>query len=114
MKATGLEHAQSFVVATAYLMLIGCATHPSTVEPNLLEFLDSPAVARSDVYNRLGAPHGTYEHNAIAAFRVGQTLDGYYVATPALGWKDVRYSLLVEFDGNDIVAGHYLVQVREP
>lgn len=93
------------------LSLQACATHPAG-EKNLLAFLDEPGINREEAYRRLGLPHATYEHDSIAAFRLSSGRDGMYVSHEASGWKDVRYSLLLEFAADERLTGHHLIDVR--
>ena len=95
------------------LLLEACATHPAG-DKNLLAVLDEAGVTREEVYRRLGTPHATYERNSIAAFRLSTGRDGLYVSHAAPGWKDVRYNLLLEFDANDRLTEHRLLDVRGP
>ena len=97
----------------ALLLLQACATHPAG-DKSLLAFLDEANVTREEVYRRLGTPHATYEHNSIAAFRLSSARDGLWVSHAASGWKDVRYNLLLEFDANERLTGHRLIDVRGP
>lgn len=99
------------LAALASLALQACATHPAGSK-SLLAFLDQPGVSREEVYRRLGTPHGTYERNSVAAFRLSSGRDGLYVSPTATGWKDIRYNLLLEFDADEHLSGRHLIDVR--
>jgi len=101
------------VFVLAFLSLQACATHPAG-DKSLLAFLDQTGVNRAEVYRRLGTPHGIYERNTVAAFRLSSGRDGLYVSHAASGWKDVRYNLLLEFGADERLTGRHLIDVRGP
>ena len=92
----------------------GCASTKAHARPDLLAFLAPGTTTRADVILRLGEPSRTYEDDRILTYRVDKDDGGYVVVDRARMWTDVRYTLVLLFDGQGVLQNHSLVAARPP
>lgn len=104
------------LLLVALAAFAGCATAPIPgASPGLLEFLQPGSTSRQEAIVRLGQPSAAFEGESILTYRVGEdNKQGRYIVTPKalLQWQEVRYSLVLIFDGNGVLQKKSLVDVR--
>jgi hypothetical protein len=106
-------------ILAAAITLIGCATGPPVGNPALLDFLADNRTTKAEVMLKLGQPSGRFESEQILTYRLGykERNHGYYVVERAFGvaaqpyWANTKYSLVLVFDGQNILQKHSLVEV---
>lgn len=107
-----------FVLALA-LMLVGCATTQIKGRADLLEFLVDGKTTKEEAMIKLGQPAGEFEKEKIFTYRLGfnSRNGGYYVVEREFDsfgepvWIKSKYSLVLIFDGQNILRKHSLVEV---
>jgi hypothetical protein len=80
----------------------------------LLTFLKVGETTRQDVYLRLGEPSAEYEEQSrIVTYRIGEDSGGYFLirAVEVYRWTGVRYSLVLAFDGEQVLRRQSLVRI---
>jgi hypothetical protein len=101
--------------------LCGCASGPGqqaapAPKPGLLAFLEAPHVTREEVYARLGAPHATFEHEHVIAYRIAQNGRGYSIMAQDKdkkeNWEGVSDDLVLAFDDEGILHQYSLVAIK--
>lgn len=110
----------AFLIAVFMLFAEGCATSttpPPTPEgkKDLLEFLHLGETNREQVLVTLGAPSWAFEHERILTYRLGYTdKQGYFIISPKRlePWHNVRYSLVLVFDGDGVLKKQSMVDVK--
>ena len=83
--------------------------------PGLINFLREGATTREEVILQLGQPSASFEHERILTYRLGEVRRaGLYLISPTntLPWADVRYSLVLIFDGSGRLERKGLVTVH--
>jgi hypothetical protein len=104
------------------LVFAGCATNQVRGRANLLRFLSDGATTKEEALLNLGQPSGTFEDGNILTFRIGfnSGSNEFYVVQqpPGIGingaycsWENTRYSLVLVFDGKNLLRHHSLVEV---
>jgi hypothetical protein len=113
----------------ALLLLAGCATSVSRqANKTLLDFLEDGKTTREMVGLKLGPPRygvwpGTIEGEKTIFYRLGRTNEGYFILDPkteeymqmGIAWLikvEGPFSLVLIFDGKNVLKNHSLVQVR--
>ena len=84
--------------------------------PELLDFLQIGETTREDAILKLGQPSGTFEHERILTYRIGEDQhQGRFIVTPknmAPYWEQVRYSLVLVFGEDGKLRKQTLVPVN--
>ena len=101
------------------LTLVGCVTGPSKGRADLLNFLADNQTTKEEVILNLGQPSGRFESEKILTYRLGYESGnkGCYVVERISSWSgepfwaNARYSLVLVFDGQNILRKHSLVEV---
>jgi hypothetical protein len=99
------------------LTLVGCVTGPPRGRADLLNFLADNQTTKQEVILQLGQPSGRFESERILAYRLGHESGngGYYVVERLSGaepfWANAKYSLVLVFDGQNVLRKHSLVEV---
>jgi hypothetical protein len=108
----------SFVLVLA-LMLIGCATTQIKGHTDLLNFIADGKTTKEEILLKLGQPSGKFKDEKILTYRLGfdSRNGGYYVVEREFDsfgepvWIKSKYSLVLIFDGQNILRKHSLVEV---
>lgn len=106
------------VLAGALLFLwvfFGCATVDRGARVDLLDFLQVGRTTRAEVLVKLGEPSSQFTQENILTYRIGGDAEkGYFVVwkNETVPWAMARYSLVLEFGANNVLAQTNLVQVR--
>ena len=105
------------VVSLAFL-LVACVTDGKLLgNKDLLNFLADGSTSRQAITLKLGEPSASYESNTIVTYRIGIQKDGSYLVLLSRpgSWAtsdvDAYYSLVLIFDGNDVLIQHSLVRI---
>jgi hypothetical protein len=106
------------VVILISALLSGCVTPPNA-RPDLLAFLETGKTMREEAILKLGQPSGSFEQDRILTYRIGQDGErGYFIISPKVilpaqgaSWQNVRFSLVLVFDGAGRLQKHELVRV---
>ncbi|MGZ8901046.1 MAG: hypothetical protein ACXW3Z_13215 [Limisphaerales bacterium] len=96
-------------------VLFGCATMDRGARVDLLEFLQVGRTTRAEVLVKLGEPSSQFTQENILTYRIGGDAErGYFVVwkNETVPWATARYSLVLEFGTNNVLAQTNLVQVR--
>lgn len=81
----------------------------------MLELLHVGHTSREQVLVTLGAPSWASEHERILTYRLGYSDNqGYFIISPRRlePWHNVRYSLVLVFDGNGVLEKQSMVDVK--
>ncbi len=109
---TSQHHTGSFIVLILALGLAGCAVHKvqhvsgPQANPAVLAFLVDGQTARDTVLAALGEPSRTFERDRILSYRLSRKYEVVSVLTAT------RFSLILVFDVEGVLARHGLVRVR--
>ena len=105
-------------VASLTFLLAACATDGQLLgNKDLLNFLSDGSTSRQTITLKLGEPSTSYESNAIVTYRIGCQKDGSYIVllsrpgSWAISDVEAYYSLVLIFDGNDVLLQHSLVRI---
>ena len=96
-------------------VFFGCATVDRGARLDLLEFLKVGRTTRAEVLVNLGEPSSQFAEENILTYRIGGDAEkGYFVVwkNETVPWAMARYSLVLEFGTNNVLAQTNLVQVR--
>jgi hypothetical protein len=96
-------------------LCVGCVTPPQPpANPRLLDFLQDGTTSKETVLLQLGQPSAQFESGRILTYRIGLEKDrGYFLReTGATNWLDLKFSLVLVFDGRDLLQRHAMVEVR--
>lgn len=102
-------------VVLVFLVFFGCTTMDQGARLDLLNFLQIGRTTRAEVLVKLGEPSSRFLQENILTYRVGgDAKDGYFVVwkNETVPWAMARYSLVLEFGTNNVLAQTNLVQVR--
>lgn len=102
-------------IALLCILFFGCATVDQGARLDLLDFLQIGRTTRAEVLVKLGEPSSRFAQENILTYRIGgDTKKGYFVVwkNEAVPWAIARYSLVLEFGANNVLAQTNLVQVR--
>jgi len=78
----------------------------------LLSFLQDGVTTKSDVEQKIDQKPTVWAGGRVWTLKIGKDSDGFYPYRPANGWAGVRYSLVLEFDQQDVLHRHGLVDVK--
>lgn len=93
-------------------VLAGCAgLPPIPADKNLLDVV-AHGTSRETILLKLGEPSAGFEQGRILTYRIGAGEDGYFLLDRQVRWTNTKYSLVLVFDENGLLAKHNLVQVR--
>lgn len=105
-------------VASLTFLLAACASDRQLLgKKDLLNFLADGSTSRQTITLKLGEPSTSYESNTIVTYRIGSQKDGSYLillsrpGSWATSNVEAYYSLVLVFDGNDILIQHSLVRI---
>ncbi len=98
--------------------MTGCVTPPHA-RTDLLAFLELGKTTREEVLLTLGQPSGSFEHERILTYRLGQYGEqGYFIVSPkviapapAASWQSVSFSLVIVFDDQGRLQKHQMIKV---
>lgn len=96
-------------------LLVGCVTTPRRVaDPHLLDFLTDGQTTKATAVLKLGQPSAILESGRILTYRLGwEKKGGYYLREAgATNWLELKYSLVLVFDAQEVLERHSLVEVR--
>ena len=96
-------------------VFFGCATVDRGGRLDLLNFLQVGRTTRAEVLVKLGEPSSQFQQENILTYRIGgDAKEGYFVVwkNETVPWAMARYSLVLEFGTNNVLAQTNLVQVR--
>lgn len=102
-------------MAVALLVVFSSCTSTASrrANPDLLKLLEDGRTTREAIVLELGQPSATFEGARISTYRLGKGGDGYFVVEHnGTKWLGVKYSLVLVFDAQDVLARHSLVEVR--
>ena len=116
--------AKIFAMLLLALVFTGCATENFNANPDLLSFLNDGKTTKEEVMIKLGQPSGRFEGERILTYRLGfdPHNKGYYLVErpPNIGfgqsystWSNTKYSLVLVFDGQNVLREHSLVEVTK-
>ena len=99
--------------------LVGCVTGPPRGRADLLNFLADGKTTKEEVLVQLGQPSGKFEQEKILTYQLVYESgnNGYYVVERESSWNNepvwlnTQYSLVLVFDGQNILRRHSLVEV---
>ena len=104
------------IMIIAASLIIGCSAHlkPMDTESQqqMLPFLLDGKTTREEILLKLGEPSGTFESGRILSFRLMFDDNGTIVNALKTYWEKTTYSLVVVFDGGDVLKKHNLILVR--
>ena len=89
---------------------VSSCAHPEG-HKDLLTFLQEEATTKNDVETRMG-PASVWGDGRIWTYRIGEATEGFFLSEKKSGWLDARYSLVLEFNHNDVLHRHALVNVE--
>jgi hypothetical protein len=98
-----------------FLAFFGCATVDRGARLDLLDFLKVGRTTRAEVLVKLGEPSSQFPQENILTYRIGgDAKEGYFVVwkNETVPWTLARFSLVLEFGTNNVLAQTNLVQVR--
>jgi hypothetical protein len=106
------------------LVVAGCATARPDARADLLNFICNGQTTKTEVLIKLGQPSATFESENIFTYRLGFDAhnNGYYVMERGLyarvypdytTWEAIKYSLVLVFDGHNVLREHSLVEVTQ-
>ena len=110
-------NAKVLAILVSMMTLAGCVTGPPRGRADLLNFLTDNETTKEGVILQLGQPSGRFESERILTYRLGfeSKNKGYYVVERLSGtepfWANTKYSLVLVFDGQNILRRHSLVEV---
>jgi hypothetical protein len=110
-----LTRARVLALAAFWAVCVGCVTPPRPpANPRLLDFLKDGATSKETVVLQLGQPSAQFESGRIFTYRLGLEPErGYFLREAgATNWAELKFSLVLVFDGQDILQRHSLVEVR--
>ena len=96
-------------------IILGCATVDRGARLDLLDFLQVGRTTRAEVLVKLGEPSSHFTQENILTYRIGGDAKvGYFVVwkNETVPWATARYSLVLEFGANNVLAQTNLVQVK--
>jgi len=105
----------SFLGYLLLAFLAGCATTAprQAADKALLDFLEIGKTSKETVMLKLGQPSATFEEGQILTYRVAREKGGgYYLLDRAVGWAEIKFSLVLIFDNENVLRKHSLVEVR--
>ena len=112
-------NAKVLAILVSMVTLVGCVTGPPKGRADWFSFLADNQTTKEEVILKLGQPSGRFESERILTYRLGceSGNDGYYVVERESSWNNepvwlnTQYSLVLVFDGQNILRRHSLVEV---
>ncbi|MEI8290717.1 MAG: hypothetical protein WCH99_14720 [Verrucomicrobiota bacterium] len=111
----GINLGICFMLLALGLLVAGCVSPVPGASRNLLSFMQNGQTTRQEVILKLGQPSGSFEHEQILTYRIGEDKDqGYYLVSPKFmqPWQSVRYSLVLLFDDRGVLQKKNMVSVQ--
>ena len=111
----GINLGLCFMLFALGLSVAGCVSPVPGASRDLLSFMQNGQTTRQEVILKLGQPSGSYEHEKILTYRIGEDRDqGYFLVSPKFmqPWQSVRYSLVLLFDDNGLLQKKNMVSVQ--